>query len=238
MDKNKKFKLYLGFLLTFFGLGYGSLIVILFLPVSIELKLSYALIVIVIVFIVAVVIRPKLYILSIASHFAKMKDGQNPPIKCSYDVTSPEFEKHLYQNGYQSFGIYDNISAFYQITYGEDIVKKRGVLEMIHIIKDDSLGFHDGIITSLVHDVENHLATQNKKYLHYLIINVKKTENLSPEQIDQADTVVFEKHRNHHVSIINVYLDTSTQMAYFLANDRHMPSIVYQMGIQKLNHIL
>ncbi|NCU33113.1 MAG: hypothetical protein EOM23_09335, partial [Candidatus Moranbacteria bacterium] len=226
MDKNKKFKLFLGLLLAIFAVGYGSVIVVLFLPVSLEFKLSYALIAIVVVFILSVLLRPKVYILSIASHFSKMKENQNPMIHTAFDIASESFEKHLYHKGYQSFGIFDNVSSFYQISYGEDIIRKRGILEIINVIKDDDLGFHDGIITSLVHDIKNHIGSQKKKYLHYLIINLKKTSHLSNEQIDQADEVVFEKHRNHHVAIINGFLDTTNQKLYALANDYHMPSIV------------
>jgi hypothetical protein len=231
MDKTKKFKIYLFSLVGFFILGYGSLIVVMFLPISLELKLSYALIVILVVFVVSVLIRPKIYVLSIASHFSKLKESQNSLIKTKYEVPGLSWENNLYQLNFKSFGVFDNLSSFYQILFGEDIIMKRGLLTILNVIKEESLSFHDGTITSMVHDIEDYLVRNKNKYTHYLIINIKFTDELTSEQIDLADQVAFEKHKNHHVSIINVYVVKNEKEVYFLHNDQHFPSIVYKNGV-------
>jgi hypothetical protein len=237
MDKTKKFKIYLFSLIGFFILGYGSLIVVMFLPITIELKLSYALIVILVVFVVSVLIRPKIYVLTIASHFTKLKEGQNSLIKTKYEIPGVSWENNLYRQDFKSYGVFDNLSSFYHISFGDDIIMKRGLLEVINVIKDDQLSFHDGTITSMVHDIEDYLNRNKNKYTHYLIINIKFTDELSNEQIDLADQVAFEKHKNHHVSIINVYVIRKTNEVYFLHNDNHYPSIVYKKGVDLIKNI-
>lgn len=234
MDKTKKFKIYLSFLIGTFALGYGSMIVIFFLPISLEFKLSYALLAIVIVFIISVFIRPKIYVLSIASNFQKLKEGQNSLIKTKYEIPGISWENNLYKIGYKAYGIFDNLSSYYQISFGDDVIMKRGLLEIVNVIKDDAMSFHDGTITNMIHDIEDYLVRNKNKYTHYLVMNIKFTDELTDEKMNSADEVAFEKHRNHHVSIINAYVIKDKKQVYFLHNDHHYPSVIYKHGVEQL----
>jgi hypothetical protein len=237
MEKTKKFKLYLTLLISAFAVGYGSIIVVLFLPLTVEFRLAYAIVMIVLVFLVSILLRPKIYILSIASHYEKMKENQNEVFQSAYEIPSAEWESNLIKFGYHPFADFANLTSYYQISNDEGNILKRGVLEIIHFIKDENMGFHDDKMTQMVHDIEDKLMQNNKKYLHYLIINVKVTNKLSEKMKDKADEVAYEKHRNRHVSIINVYVLKPTHQIYFLHNDNYYPSIVYQKGVERIKSI-
>lgn len=240
MDQDiKKYKVMHKLFITVIISTYVLIFVTFFTPISIDIKLTIAILLVLALLVFSILMRPKLFILSIAYHFQKIKEQPHMIVKTNYNLAEPDWTHVLEKKGFNHFKTFVEYALYYRINVDpNDLLKRKGILEVVVIIKDEAVDYHDDRLSNLVNDIEEVLNQKNEKYFHYAVFNLKFSEFITDDLMEKADQVIYEKHKNHHVVVINGIFTEKTYELYFLHNDDYAPTLLYASTVQTIKKII
>ncbi len=237
MEQNKK--LYRRYLISFFAsfLFFIILIVFIFLSnISSNLQLSLLLLVLVLLMVVFIWFRPRLYYHAVEMRFLRLKELSLPPINVKHELSSKTWLTYLSKKQFRVFQEQEHYIILHRFTQdGTSFVTKSPMLEIIIVIRDEKLNFDHPVIAQKINELEkDYLVTKKVRIVNYSIVQIKYGTQLTDEMKDMVDQVVFDKHGNHHVSVVNGYYSTSDKTLYFLHSKKYVPTLYYQYVVDLL----
>ncbi len=223
--------------LLFLGSIFLFILIILLMwfliPIDVEIKLSLVLVLIIVFVFVLFWFKPRIVYYATVYQWLRLKEGSEPIKQINVDLTT-SLVKSLEEKTFKLFKNTDSFSLFYR--YLKDykkITTKRGSLEIFVIIKDD-LPLNHSSIHNTVNMIEETLKKDKKRFLNYVVIQVKLVSSITKELIDEADQVAFDKHGAVRVSIINVLYEQNNKNIYYLHNKSYVPNFHYEYALKLL----
>ncbi|MFU8793023.1 MAG: hypothetical protein ACNA7K_03275, partial [Acholeplasmataceae bacterium] len=240
MDQDvKKYKVMHRVFITVIISTYLLIIVTFFTPLSSDIKLSIAILLVFLLLVFSILMRPKLFVLSIAYHFKKIKEQPNMIVKTNHNLATADWTHVIEKKGFKHYKTFVEYALYYRINLDpDDLLKRKGILEVVVIIKDDTIDYHDDRISALVNEIEEVLYQKNETYFHYAVFNLKSFDAITDDVMETADQVIYEKHKNHHVVVINGAFNESHYELYFLHNDAYAPTLLYASTVQTIKDII
>ncbi len=231
MEQNKK--LYRRYLIAFLAsfLFFILLIIFIFLSnLSSNVQLSLLLFILVLMMVVFIWFRPRLYYHAVEMRFLRLKELSLPPITVKHELSSKTWLTYLSKKQFKVFQEQEHYIILHRFTQdGTSFVTKSPMLEIIIVIRDEKLNFNHPVFAQKINDLEKeYIVTKKVRIVNYSIIQVKYGLELTEEMKEMVDQVVFDKHGNHHVSVINSYYSTNDKKFYFLHSKKYVPTLYYQ----------
>lgn len=208
------------FILAFIGLFLTSL--------SFDQKLGILVVIVIIQLGVLLWISPRIFYYNQTYGFLKLKEDAAPAIRTKQDFSGDRFRKKLDENSFKAFRDYGSHQVFYRTTKDKNVfATRRTMLEIITLIKDDETDYDDPKLITAVNDVEDMAMKEKIRYKNHSIIQIKSGSHKDKKRIEKADQVMFESHKGHRISMINVIDDKAHGKAYFLHGKTYAPNVYY-----------
>jgi len=208
------------FILAFIGLFLTSL--------SFDQKLGILVVIVIVQLGMLLWISPRIFYYNQMYGFLKLKQDAALPLRVKLDLTGESFHKRLDQQSFKAFRDYGTHVLFYRTTKDKSaFATRRTMLEIVTIITDDDIDYDDSKLVSAVNDVEDMAMKEKIRYKNHSIIQIKSGNHKDKKRVEKADQVVFETHKGHRISMINVIYDKAHDQAYFLHGKTYAPNVYY-----------
>lgn len=209
----------------------------LFIPLSTDIKLSIVLVLTIIFIGVFLWFKPRIVYYATVYQWFRLKEGQEPTKRIDLDISTTLIQT-LEEKSFKTIKNTDTLSLSYRYLKSHQLETKRGSLEAVVYIKDEKITFNDQQIHRIINQIEETLKTEKKRFLNYVIIQFKAVKEITPDLINEANQVAFDKHSAVRVSIINALYQKDTQEIYYLHNKTYSPNFHYTYAISLLESLL
>ncbi|MFP4177773.1 MAG: hypothetical protein ACLFTZ_03330 [Acholeplasmataceae bacterium] len=232
-DIRKKQRFYLRLIGLTWIVFILAVIGLLLTPLSFDQKLSILVVLVIVQLGIFLWISPRIFYYNQIYGFMRLKDDAAPSIRTKQDLVGKSFQKRLDAERFKPFKDYGSYVLFYRTTKDKrDLATRRTMLEVITIIKNDAIDYDDAKLVSAVNDVEDMAMKAKIRYKNHSIIQIKAGNYKDKKRIEKADQVVFETHKGHRISMINVIYDSAHDRAYFLHGKNYAPNAYYAYVVE------
>jgi hypothetical protein len=192
--------------------------------------MSLLLLILVMLIIVGIWFRPRLFYHALEMSFIKLREQSIPPISVKHDLSNKTWLTYLTKKQFRVFQEQESYIVMHRFTQdSSSFITKQPMLEVIIVIRDEKLKFDHSVFAQKINELEKeYLTTKKVRFTDYSIVEIKYGNTFSSEMKESADQVVFDKHGNHHVTVINGFYHTEDNTLYFLHSKKYVPTLYYQ----------
>ena len=187
------------------------------LDLSVETKLLFMILLLMIWGILLFYLSIKLRLYTEYYQLAGLKEMYEGPITNKYDTLDHRVFTSLQRIGFspaKKFSSFDVIDR--HIEKANFANSKRGILEIVLCIYDDSIGFYDEKTDEAIYNIENSYRGSDKKYSNYFIYPIKIVDELTEEKFYDINKVTIEKNGKLSITVLPIFYERKTNQLYFL----------------------
>lgn len=236
--KQKLNAIFKGYLTAVILLILGMISVI-FIPIPIDYKWSLFLIGVVVLFIISLFARPRIEYYGQQSRLEALVSTANPPIPSPIEINSDAWIARIQSMGFvlnKEFKDYYLAHRVHQDP--SSLVTKRGILEVMVFIRNQSIPYSDDRFNRVIRQIEDEYVKSKTPYHHYTILIFKLGDDLSDEIKKNVHEVYFNKSNHRFVTILHAYGIRKTKQLYFLHSETSSPNLFYDEAVRLMKETI
>jgi hypothetical protein len=168
-------------------------------------------------------------------HHVMLRQLAEKPISTKHELLGKNFAQHMNRLGFSQLKNHGDYFTMHRyINDKNNRFYRYGALEVIVMIINKSFRFDSPTVISGINRIEDEFVREKQYINRYYIYNIKDTDDLTDQEVFEANQVQFEKFQKKHITTLNLYYMPKDKKVYFLHSKKHVPNAYYGHAVDSV----